>query len=570
MSFRLKTMLLVLGASTIPFVLISFVFIYQLTSDSKTFVEMELKKKTEHTVNMIEHEVRLIQNDLSATADMDVMSDILTLDLDMRIHDVISRKKEAFSIVGDYYVCDVNNSVIASTNADIKRGDRLNPSGMFARPIISAFGDKGAGFIYLDYKIKNLDKFLYSNALQKISIVSADKNITKDSGTLLTMAKISSMPGYAVMGELGDDLSLQKAKETLFLYFLGGFLLVGALVYVFASKIAKPILTLSEKVGEIADSKEYSKRLSADGNDEISKVSEAFNNLLSGIEEALENRLKLAEEQSKTKTLQDMANKLSRYISPQLVESIFSGEQNARLESKRKKLTIFFSDIVDFTATTDTMEAEDLSNLLNHYLNEMSQIALKHGATIDKFIGDAVMVFFGDPKSNGDKEDALSCVLMALEMRERLEELRVYWLGKGIAKPFRVRFGMHTGYCTVGNFGNEERMEYTIIGGSVNLASRIEDRASANQILLSEETYLLVRDKIECRYVDTIAVKGIAADVKVYEALGKIGSRKDIIEIKEEALELKINFDKVENMESIKRSLEAIIQEVDSRGAKNA
>lgn len=123
------------------------------------------------------------------------------------------------------------------------------------------------------------------------------------------------------------------------------------------------------------------------------------------------------------------------------------------------------------------MESEGLTHLLNHYLTEMSQIALAHGATIDKFIGDAILIFFGDPETKGAKEDALACVRMAIEMRDRMQELHLLWRDSRIERPLRCRMGIHTDYCTVGNFGSEDRMDYTIIGGGVNTASRLEASA---------------------------------------------------------------------------------------------
>ena len=115
----------------------------------------------------------------------------------------------------------------------------------------------------------------------------------------------------------------------------------------------------------------------------------------------------------KNRMLEVLSSKLSKYLSPQLYRSIFSGEQDVAIASKRKKLTVFFSDIAAFTETTDNLESEDLTDVLNHYLTEMSAIALKYGATIDKFIGDAMLLFFGDPESRGVKEDAKACVMMA-------------------------------------------------------------------------------------------------------------------------------------------------------------
>ena len=111
----------------------------------------------------------------------------------------------------------------------------------------------------------------------------------------------------------------------------------------------------------------------------------------------------------KNKELEALSTKLSKYLSPQIYNSIFTGAQSVEIASSRKKLTIFFSDVVNFTETTDKLESEDLTNLLNRYLTEMSNIALEHGATIDKYIGDAIMVFFGDPEIEG-REGGRACL----------------------------------------------------------------------------------------------------------------------------------------------------------------
>ena len=129
------------------------------------------------------------------------------------------------------------------------------------------------------------------------------------------------------------------------------------------------------------------------------------------------------------------------------------------------------------TGTTDRLESEELTQLLNQYLSAMSEVALDYGATVDKYVGDAIMIFFGDPETRGVKEDALACVKMAIAMRERIASLAHIWRDAGIERPLACRIGINTGYCTVGNFGSEDRMDYTIIGGAVNLASRLETEA---------------------------------------------------------------------------------------------
>ena len=149
----------------------------------------------------------------------------------------------------------------------------------------------------------------------------------------------------------------------------------------------------------------------------------------------------------------------------------------------------------------------------------MSKIALKYGGTIDKFIGDAILIFFGDPETKGERGDAQACVLMAMEMRERMNYLRRIWEDEGISKPLEIRIGINTGYCNVGNFGSEDRLDYTIIGGEVNLASRLESSAEAGEILISHETYALIKKQIFCEKRDEIKVKGITHSVQTYQVV---------------------------------------------------
>ena len=256
--------------------------------------------------------------------------------------------------------------------------------------------------------------------------------------------------------------------------------------------------------------------------------------------------LKQREEElaDKSNALEQLSNQLAKYLAPQVYESIFTGRQEVKLTSRRRKLTVFFSDIAGFTETADRLESEELTELLNHYLTEMAQIALAHGATIDKYVGDAIVIFFGDPETRGVREDALACVRMAIAMRERMWELETIWRDSGIEKPLKCRMGINTGFCTVGNFGSEDRMDYTIIGGGVNLASRLESAATPGEILVSYETYALVRDEILCEERDTIEVKGIAYPVATYAVLDPRGpSDHESRIIREEHRNLKLELD---------------------------
>lgn len=221
----------------------------------------------------------------------------------------------------------------------------------------------------------------------------------------------------------------------------------------------------------------------------------------------------------KNQTLEALSAKLSKYLSPQLYKSIFSGEKSVEVASQRKKLTIFFSDIAGFTETTDLLESEELTNLLNQYLREMSAIALEYGATIDKFIGDAIMLFFGDPETRGAKEDALACVKMAIAMQQRMRDLQAEWRERGQEHVFQLRIGINTGFCTVGNFGSADRVDYTIIGNEVNLAARLQSHADLGGILLAHETYALVKDEVVAEETGTITVKGFSRPVRTHRVV---------------------------------------------------
>jgi len=234
-------------------------------------------------------------------------------------------------------------------------------------------------------------------------------------------------------------------------------------------------------------------------------------------EELLEEKIRDREIiEEKSQQLERLAMRLAKYLSPQIYESIFSGKQDEASATARKNLTVFFSDIEQFTDLSDTLEPERLASVINLYLSEMSSIAIECGGTIDKFIGDAILVFFGDPETLGEDEDALHCVEMALRMNQRVTELQSRWKKLGVPRGLKVRMGITTGYCTVGNFGSEQRLEYTVLGSPVNLAARLQGLAPPDAVLVSETTYNLIKDQIECEHFDELTPKGFARPVQIY------------------------------------------------------
>ena len=258
-------------------------------------------------------------------------------------------------------------------------------------------------------------------------------------------------------------------------------------------------------------------------------------------------RLEMYKQNEKYRSL---SRKLSKYLSPQVWENIFSGKRDAKLETQRKRLVIFFSDIKGFSELSEQMESEALTALINTYLNEMSKIVMKYGGTIDKFIGDAIMVFFGDPETKGVKRDAEACVAMAIEMRKHMKVLRQRWKAQGIQQPLEIRMGINTGYCTVGNFGAESRMDYTLLGKEVNLASRLESSAEPSEILISYETFSLVQDRILCREKGQIKAKGFSRPIPVYQVVDfrkDLGARRSFTELDLEGFSMSLDMEKIKN-----------------------
>lgn len=267
----------------------------------------------------------------------------------------------------------------------------------------------------------------------------------------------------------------------------------------------------------------------------------------------------------KKEQLEELSAKLAKYLSPQVFDSIFSGEREVQIETYRKMISVFFSDIKGFTEMTDRMDAEVMTSILNNYLNDMAEIALRYRGTIDKFIGDAIMIFFGDPETRGVKDDAVSCVLMAIEMRKHMRSLRENWDKIGLSVPLQIRIGINTGFCTVGNFGSQDRLDYTIIGGNVNVASRLESMAGPDQILISQETYMLIKHIIACRKKDEIKVKGVAYPIQTYEAIDRydnLAAQPAPINEKGRGYSISLDSSKIEKVEKT-RVLSLLKQAVD-------
>ncbi|WP_038345514.1 adenylate/guanylate cyclase domain-containing protein [Acinetobacter sp. A47] len=246
------------------------------------------------------------------------------------------------------------------------------------------------------------------------------------------------------------------------------------------------------------------------------------------------------------------ANQLSRYAPLQLWQSIMRGEAEAKIEYKRKKLTVFFSDIQGFTELSETLIPDDLAFLLNDYLSHMTEIAKQYEATVDKFMGDAILIFFGDPNSQGVEQDAKSCVEMAIAMRQQMKLLRERWKKMGYP-ALHIRMGISTGYCHVGNYGASHRMAYTIVGRDVNLAARLQSAAEVDEILIADDTHQLIKNEFLCVPKVPIYLKGIQGPVKTWQVMEKFtGKKSDTqkwFDFDYKGFHLVLNLEEVQNYE---------------------
>ena len=235
-------------------------------------------------------------------------------------------------------------------------------------------------------------------------------------------------------------------------------------------------------------------------------------------------------EQKHLQTIQNRLEKLRAVVTP-FVSPEFISSEGDLAGYTRKRLTVLFVDLEGFTRLMDAADEFLVAGMLNRYFEVMTEVATEYGGTINKFMGDGVMVFFGDAGSKGVVMDAKAGVEATVEMRARFKLLSRQWQGAGGA-PLYLRMGIHTGYCLLGNFGCAARRDYTALGRVVNLASRLEGLARRGEILISADTRRLVAPFIDCTDRGRMAVKGFSAPISTFSVDGLLGNTDDSPEVR--------------------------------------
>ncbi|HMJ56219.1 MAG TPA: adenylate/guanylate cyclase domain-containing protein [Polyangiaceae bacterium] len=288
------------------------------------------------------------------------------------------------------------------------------------------------------------------------------------------------------------------------LVLMTGMLLLAALVALaIGSRVALAMSRGLERIGSALkklEQQEYVKVIPLRSGDEIEDLANGFNHMVDGLKE-----------RDKLRTT------FGKYMTEAVLEHLLAGK--VALGGETLTVTILFTDIRSFTSISEKMDAQALVALLNEYFTEMVGIVMQHDGVVDKYIGDAIMAVFGAPVSRPD--DAKNAVRAAVGMRRALTHLNERLAERGLA-PLQTGIGLHTGEVVAGNIGSERRMEYTVIGDAVNLASRLESNTKelGASVVISEVTYALTRDAIETRPLREITVKGRVEPVMTYEVLG--------------------------------------------------
>jgi class 3 adenylate cyclase/HAMP domain-containing protein len=289
------------------------------------------------------------------------------------------------------------------------------------------------------------------------------------------------------------------------------------LLLLFVRYLTAPLSSMVGAMRRIIDSSDLSERVQVEYPDEIGQLSHTFNIMLGELQKAYDQIKHYAFDtvlaQKKEEKIRHIFQK---YVPQELIDRFFQNPE-AMLVGENRELAILFSDIRSFTTISEAMQPDDLVNSLNRYFTSMVEIIMNRSGVIDKYIGDAIMAFFGAPVRHDD--DAVQSVLAALEMTEALDLFNEHQ--RGIGKPeFKIGIGINYGIVTVGNIGCNRKMDYTVIGDMVNLASRLEGLTKPyhQPLIFSEFLYEKVKDTFPCRLLDSVAVKGKTKGVKIYTA----------------------------------------------------
>ncbi len=344
---------------------------------------------------------------------------------------------------------------------------------------------------------------------------------------IVPMKDQDEIVGYFYMGVSLKEANKRIREDALIALFLnvGVAAVFTFLMMWFLTRVVfRPMYYLDKSTKEISQGnftiESWTRRIQT--HDEMGKLAQSFERMAHSLNENSQEIIKQNQElKDREQRLGQVNSFLSTYLPKQFVKSVMDQNIDQSVSApQRNRLTVFFSDLQGFTSLTDQLDPEALFTLLNEYQNAMNHIVNKYDGTLDKYMGDGLMVFFGSPQSRGQREDALRCCLMAIEMQNSMADLQNTWFYNGIESPMGLRIGVHTGFSAVGSFGTESRLDYTAIGPVVNIASRLEGASFAGQVKVSHQTWANIEPFIRTQEVEAITPKGLTRPMKTYVIQG--------------------------------------------------
>jgi len=308
---------------------------------------------------------------------------------------------------------------------------------------------------------------------------------------------------------------------------LAGAIALGlVMILVFAGYLTNPLVRVVQAMERIISTNDLSGRVQVEYHDETGKLAHTFNIMVGALESAYSRIRRYAfqavvaqKRERKTRSIFEV------YVPKGVLDQVLGNPEKA-LVGDNRLAAILFSDIRDFTRISEGIPPDQLVDQLNRYFTELVDIIIAKGGTVDKYIGDCIMAFFGAPERHRD--DAARSVLAGLEMLDAVERFNGKQQQQG-KQPFRTGIGINYGVVTVGNIGTDKKMNYTIIGDEVNLASRLESLTKKyhEPVLISQSLYDRVKDSVPCRLIDTVAVKGKKKGVRIYTARKSLSAQEN-------------------------------------------
>jgi class 3 adenylate cyclase/HAMP domain-containing protein len=298
------------------------------------------------------------------------------------------------------------------------------------------------------------------------------------------------------------------------------------LLLIFSNVMTKPIQRLVGAMRSITENNDLSQRVEVKYRDEIGTLGKTFNVMIGELEMAYDQIKSYAYQavlakKSETK----IRNIFQKYVPSDVIDQFFTNPESM-LVGQNRDLAILFTDIRSFTTISESFAPEDLVNSLNHYFEVMVDVIMENAGIVDKYIGDAIMAFFGAPVSHGD--DGLRAVGVGLQMKRIVQEFNDSQTRKGLP-PFNTGIGVNYGRVVVGNIGSERKMDYTVIGDMVNLASRLEGltKKYGQELLFSGSVHAQAKDRYPCRFIDKVQVKGKTSGEDIYTAEEELSAEQE-------------------------------------------